>query len=116
MTTRNKLNDTTVTVPLKPKPATRYVPHNAPPLTDLVKTPKKVGGRTRSVMLLEEILSRPHNMLALDEAFQAEFEKDPTKFFRMYVLPFMPKKVKIVDQGLPVEIRLVNVNVMGGGS
>ncbi len=114
MKERSTLN-TVVSIPVKATvvPPTRYVPHNAPPPADLIQTPKKVSGRTRAVMLLEEVIGRSKNMVALDEALQAEFEEDPTKFFRIYIMPFMPKKVKLEEHGLPVEIRLVNVNLIG---
>lgn len=112
MPKRLTLNQT-VEVPVKAEhvPYSRqYHPHG-----DIAPEPvgpmAKVSSRTRAIMLLEEVIGRPENMLALDKALQAEFEAGPTRFFRTYVMPFIPKHTKLDVKGLPVEIRLVNVTV-----
>ncbi len=102
-----------VALPMNPtvvKGSRGYHRHNEPP-PQISGPAVKVSGRTRANLLLEELLGKAGNLLKLDESLQAEFDVDPARFFRVYVMPFLPKETKLQDSRLPIEIRLVNVNV-----
>lgn len=90
---------------------TSLVPRSSLPLEVPRTKHIKVSGRTRAVMLVEEVIGRSDNLIILDKALQAEFEADPAKFFRVYVMPFIPKESRVEVTKFPVEIRLVNVQV-----
>ena len=54
-----------------------------------------VSGRLKCVQALDELLSREQNLTRLDEALQAEFDRNPSRFFRAYVMPLLPKDSKL---------------------
>lgn len=98
---------TQVVVPRKAKPWSRnHHHHNEERVQSLAKGTVK-SGRARAWLLLEGLLGKEKNLQVLDLALQAEFDKDPTKFIRTYVMPFVPKQTKLEVTRLPVEIRLV---------
>ncbi|MCW4050389.1 MAG: hypothetical protein NWE89_11715 [Candidatus Bathyarchaeota archaeon] len=85
----------------------RYLAANQERTQDPQSPMARVSGRTRAVMLLEDLLGKRNNLLALDKALQAEFDADAAKFFRVYVMPFIPREAKLEVSRHPIEIHLV---------
>ncbi len=75
-----------------------------------------LSGRLKALSLLDKMMGNPDNQKILSEALQSEFEKNPCQFYLKFIVPLLPKQSKLSIDGnlkLPVEIRLVNVNVQG---
>ena len=49
------------------------------------------AGRTRALLVLDEMLGEVDNRETLRAAMQAAFDKNPLKFFRQVVIPLLPK-------------------------
>ena len=90
-----------------------YKPHNAPS-SQPSGPPARVSGRTRAVLLIEGLLSKCENLVKLDQAFQAEFDRDPTRFYRTYIVPFLPKDSRgVAEVKLPIVIHFTNTPAPG---
>ena len=50
------------------------------------------GGRTKALMLLDQMLEEAGNIDLLRASFQVRFEKNPAKFFQELVMPLLPKE------------------------
>jgi hypothetical protein len=50
------------------------------------------GGRHRVLLLLDELFAREENLAALERALQAEFNENPTRFWRIYGVPLVPRE------------------------
>ena len=55
------------------------------------------AGRRKVLGLLDSMLSKEGNLHKLRESFQAEFDKDPAKFFRRYIMPLIPRNVRMTN-------------------
>ena len=49
------------------------------------------AGRTRALLVLDELLGEADNRDTLRASMQAAFDKNPLKFFRQVVIPLLPK-------------------------
>jgi hypothetical protein len=56
------------------------------------------SGRAVAVAALDRVLARAKNRKALDQALQAEFDRDPVKFFIEVVVPLMPRRALAASQ------------------
>ncbi len=63
------------------------------------RTKGSVGGRAAALGVLDCVLSQAKNKKALKAAFQAEIDGNPTKFFRTYVMPLLPKNIDLTTMG-----------------
>ncbi len=58
------------------------------------------AGRTRALLVLDEMLGEVDNRETLRAAMQAAFDKNPLKFFRQVVIPLLPKTaLAVTDTG-----------------
>jgi hypothetical protein len=48
-----------------------------------------------ALQALDNLLAEAGNQRLLRDALQAAFERDPLKFFRVYVMPLMPRDLKL---------------------
>ncbi len=53
------------------------------------------GGRIQALATLDQILGRKKNLVALEKALEAEFKKDPVRFFKGIIMPLLPKESKL---------------------
>ena len=60
-----------------------------------------VSGRTRALLELDKLLSRPANLRKLREGLQGEFDKDPVRFFRGLIMPLLPRQSQVQDEASP---------------
>ena len=60
------------------------------------------GGRTQALLLLDKLLLKAKNKRALSKVLQAEFNKDPLRFFSTFVMPLLPKETKVSGDGTGV--------------
>lgn len=56
---------------------------------------KSGNGRAIALAVLDGMIRREHNQVKLRAAFQKEFNKDPCRFFLVYVAPLIPKEAKL---------------------
>ena len=54
-----------------------------------------VSGRREALRVLDEMLGDQTNKDTLQAALQAEFTKDPVRFFRAIVMPLLPAETKL---------------------
>lgn len=55
----------------------------------------KASGRKAALQVLDVMLSDARNLAQLRAAFQVEFDSDPVKFFKAFVMPLLPKDVDV---------------------
>ena len=53
-----------------------------------------VGGRQRTLQLLDSIINEPDNIKALRQAMAKAMREDPMKFFRQIIMPLLPNEIK----------------------
>lgn len=58
-----------------------------------------VTGRREALLVLDEMLSDQKNKDALQTALQAEFSKNPVRFFARFVMPLLPNESKVSVAG-----------------
>ncbi len=65
-------------------------------------------------------MGQAENLEKLHEALQARFDEDPCAFFRVYVMPLIPKEAHLQledqDRMKPAEIRFVECRDNAGDS
>jgi hypothetical protein len=44
---------------------------------------------------LDQIMGRKRNLAVLEKALEAEFKRDPVRFFKGIILPLLPKESKL---------------------
>ena len=54
-----------------------------------------LGGRALALRTLDDVIRKDRNQENLAHAFQAEFDRDPIKFFKQIIMPLLPQDVKI---------------------
>lgn len=59
------------------------------------------SGRTRALQIIDDMLAQAENLDALRAAMQAEFQKNPVRFFMRVVMPLLPKdaRIEVVENG-----------------
>ena len=70
-----------------------------------------LSGRRKALAALDGVLSKGKNLSCLKKALQEEFDGDPVKFFRGYVIPLLPKELlSEFEQGgdLEINVRLID--------
>ena len=60
-----------------------------------------VGGRSRALKVLDDMLVQEENLAALETALKAELHKNPIRFFRTIVMPLLPHDARIEVQSAP---------------
>lgn len=63
-----------------------------------------VGGRTKALLKLDEIMGKCENLKILGEEFQKAFEAKPLSFFKNYVMPLLPKETTLTGNGIQINI------------
>ena len=53
-----------------------------------------VGGRQRTLQLLDSIINEPDNIEALRQAMAKAMLEDPMKFFRQIIMPLLPTEAR----------------------
>jgi len=53
------------------------------------------SGRTKALRVLDAILAKEENQERLGEALQREFEKNPVRFFKNFVIPLLPREARM---------------------
>ena len=51
-----------------------------------------LSGRSQALAVLDKLMSEAGTLEALESAWRKEFEDNPTKFFRQYVMPLLPQE------------------------
>lgn len=96
------MNQNLVTRPEKPlrDEKGRVLPGQMPAY--LGKPKGAVGGRAKALQTLDSMLGTEGNQKLLKDALQAEFEKNPIRFFRQIIMPLLPQqhKLEIGGEGL----------------
>ena len=54
-----------------------------------------VSGRSKALKLLDELFSKEANLTILKREMRNEFLKDPMRFFKVYVMPLLPRQTNI---------------------
>ena len=54
-----------------------------------------IGGRAHALMILDSVMAEEHNKAKLRAAIQAEFDKEPMRFFRQIIMPLLPQDVRL---------------------
>ena len=54
-----------------------------------------VGGRARALMVLDVMMGEEKNIARLHTALQAEFDKNPVRFFKSIIMPLLPQDVRV---------------------
>ena len=63
-----------------------------------------VGGRSRALKVLDDMLAKEENLAALEAALQTELHKNPLRFFRTIVMPLLPRDARLEIQNEPQNI------------
>ncbi len=53
------------------------------------------GGRIQALAALDQIMGRKRNLAVLEKALEAEFKRDPVRFFKGIIMPLLPKESKL---------------------
>jgi hypothetical protein len=70
----------------------RWLPGGAPPS----HRPKgSVGGRAQALLMLDSVMAEEQNKTKLRAAIQAEFDRNPMRFFRTVIMPLLPKDMTL---------------------
>ena len=56
---------------------------------------RKKSGRTRCLELIDDLIAKTENINKLNEDFQLEFDKKPSKFYKEFIEPLIPKEQKL---------------------
>ncbi len=51
--------------------------------------------RARALMALDAMLTKKENAKALSNALEAEFNRNPVRFFRTIVMPLLPREARL---------------------
>jgi hypothetical protein len=54
-----------------------------------------MAGGFRPMAKLDQIMGRKRNLAVLEKALEAEFKRDPVRFFKGIILPLLPKESKL---------------------
>ena len=66
-----------------------------------------VSGRRLAIQCLDRVMEEPASCHLLAEAFRAMLSADPISFFRVIILPTLPKEsLIIVEQGNASQLRI----------
>ena len=57
-----------------------------------------VHGRSRALKILDCLLDEDATLTALHDALEAEFHKNPVRFFRTIIMPLLPHEAKVTTQ------------------
>lgn len=57
------------------------------------------SGRHKALNALDAMLAKEKNIAALSKAFQAKFAANPVAFYERYVVPLLPKELKLEHSG-----------------
>lgn len=52
-------------------------------------------GRARALAVLDKMLEAEGNLEVLQKALEADFHKNPMRFFRQIIMPLLPKETKM---------------------
>lgn len=55
-------------------------------------------GRARALAILDKMLEAEGNLEVLQKALEADFHKNPMRFFRQIIMPLLPKETKVEMQ------------------
>ena len=72
-----------------------FLPGYMPPAAGAGKKPGTVGGRAKTLMLLDRILGEDRIQREMERSLREAILEDPVKFFRTIVMPLLPQDVKI---------------------
>ena len=53
------------------------------------------GGRIQALAALDKMLAKRRNMTTLERALEADFKKNPVRFFKSVIMPLLPKESKL---------------------
>jgi len=79
------------------------------------------GGRALALASMDRMLAKGPNRKQLDQEMEEEFQENPMKFFRDYVMPLLPKEAKVdmANDGIVMWRNLLGKDVraedVGGG-
>lgn len=59
---------------------------------------RPLGGRSRALRALDDMLNEEGNAKLLRDTLQYEFKKDPYKFFRVIIMPLLPREAQAERQ------------------
>ena len=63
-----------------------------------------VHGRSRALKILDSLLDEDTTLTALHDALEAEFHKNPVRFFRTIIMPLLPHEAKVTtEQSGPIQ-------------
>ena len=79
------------------------------------RKPGSLGGRQLALRALDAVIGREKNIAKLKGEFQTKFWANPLLFFRMYVMPLLPKQIE--GSGFDMKTMVYNlINFSGNGS
>lgn len=67
-------------------------------LNPMGKPKGAVGGRTKALKVLDDMLATEGNQALLRRALQEEFNNNPYKFFRKIIMPLLPQEQRLKVQ------------------